>query len=228
MASLLDAILSWEYVDLADLLPDQFHISTTSNLSNQVVVLPESSWDMRRRKKCQISDIATWVEVYSTYILVLSTVFPEDLLNLVSYQLFIVKQWMIQIPILAILWCRKWAAVNHIRNWSSTNSELYSLAFTGQAVAINWCPVCQIEGGNHTYDGPQFPSPPPNNPPPWPRSFPNPTEPPAKRPSPTHCIINKNGGPCPYGAACKYYHVCSYCFGPHPVTLCPTKPARWF
>ena len=46
---------------------------------------------------------------------------------------------------------RKWAAIHHIRNWSTTNPELYSLAFTGQALAINWCPICQVEGSNHTY-----------------------------------------------------------------------------
>ena len=172
------------------------------------------------------------MEVYSTYVLALSKKFPEALPNLVSYQLFIVKHskrfrypsWLFY-----DVEYRKWAAVNRIRNWSSTNSELYSLAFTGQAVGINWCPICQVEGGNHTYDCPQFPSLPPNNPPPRLRSIPNFAEPPAKRPSPTHCILfNKNGGPCPYGASCKYQHVCSYCFGPHPVTSCPTKPARRF
>lgn len=30
------------------------------------------------------------------------------------------------------------------------------MAFTGQATAVNWCPTCQVEGGHHTYDCPNF------------------------------------------------------------------------
>ena len=156
---LLDSILAWEYIDLADLLPEQLSAITPDTGRDQIVVLPESSWDTRRRKKRQIPDLATWVEVFTTYLLVLSSRFPETLRDLISYQLFIVKHskrfrypsWLFY-----DVEYRKWAAVNHIKNWSITNPELYSLAFTGQALAINWCPICQVEGGNHTYDCPQM------------------------------------------------------------------------
>ena len=152
---LLDSILAWEYIDLADLLPEQLTASTPYASSNQIIVLPESSWDTRRRKKRQIPDLATWVEVFTTYLLALSSRFPEMLRDLITYQLFIVKHskrfkypsWLFYDEEY-----RKWAAANNIRNWSITNSELYSLAFTGQALAIKWCPVCQVEGGNHTYE----------------------------------------------------------------------------
>ena len=163
-------------------------------------------------------------------LLALSSRFPETFRD----QLFIVKHskrfrypsWLI--------YDKKLAAANNIRNWSITNSELYSLAFTNQAPAINWCPICQVEGGNHTYDCPQacsqlpMPMPRPQQAGALPqrRVAPNPVDTPAKPPAPTQCILfNKNGGPCPYGISCKYQHICSYCSGPHPVLSCPIKPA---
>ena len=198
-----------------------------------MVVVPESSWDTRRRKKRQIFDIATWVEVFSTYTLVLSSRFPESLPNLVSYQLTIVKlskrfrypSWLYY-----DVEYRKWASANHIRDWSQTNSELFALAFTGQAVSLSWCPVCQVEG-DHTYDCPRYvatqaattsrsldqqaPR----------RQLPSLMDPPpAKRPPLAHCILyNKNAGACPYGSACRFQHICSHCFNPHPVTSCTNK-----
>ena len=129
-------------------------------------------------------------------LLALSSRFPETLRDLITYQLFIVKHskrfkypsWLFY-----DVEYRKWAAANNIRNWSITNSELYSLAFTGQALAINWCPVCQVEGGNHTYDCPQacsqlpMPMPRPQQAGALPqrRVAPYPVDTPAKRPAPT-------------------------------------------
>ena len=160
---LTETILAGEYIDLSDLLPEQLRINTPSHSSStkEVVIIPESSWDTRRWKKRQITDIATWVEVFSTYILVLSTQFPEYLPELVAYQLSIVKlskrfrypSWLFY-----DVEYRKWAAANRIKTWSKTNSELFALAFTGQAVGITWCPVCQVKGGDHMYDCPRYPS----------------------------------------------------------------------
>ena len=47
---LIEAILAWEYIDLADLFPEQLSAasSTHPNSSNQVVVFLESSWETRR------------------------------------------------------------------------------------------------------------------------------------------------------------------------------------
>ena len=123
-----------------------------------MIVVPEPSWDTRCRKKRQIFDISTWFEVFSTYTLVLSSRFPEFLPNLVSYQLIIVKlskhfrypSWLYY----DVEYC-KLASANRIWDWSQTNLELFALAFTGQAVSLSWCPICQVEG-DHTYDSPRY------------------------------------------------------------------------
>ena len=87
---------------------------------------------------------------------------------------------------------------------STTNLELYSLAFTGKALGINWCPICQVEGGNHTYDCPQFLQPATSPAGPRPqlpsaqplrRSIPCPAEPPAKQPTPAHCQQKRGAVP---------------------------------
>ena len=107
------------------------------------------------------------------------------------------------------------------------------LAFTGQAVSLSWCPICQVEG-DHTYDCPRYvatqaatTSRPLDQQAPR-RQLPSLIDPPpAKRPPPAHCILyNKNAGACPYGSTCRFQHICSHCFNPHPVTSCTNKAIR--
>ena len=191
---------------MADLLPEQFSTASSPhpNSNNQVVVFLESSWETRRQRKCQITDMATWVKVYATYVLVLSSQFPETLPDLVSYEFFIVKNSKrFRYPSLLLydVEYRKWAAIHRIRNWSTTNSELYSLAFMGQALVINWCPICQVEGGLSTvsaaYHQPSWSpttttiSPTPSPQYSWPSR--------ATHQAAHSSLLNKNGGLCPYG-----------------------------
>ena len=84
----IEKILSHEYIELADLLPEQLHLSTTS-IYNSLVILPESAYSTQRRKRRQIPDIGTWVQVYSVYMLVLATFVPNKLPELIAYQLLI-------------------------------------------------------------------------------------------------------------------------------------------
>jgi hypothetical protein len=55
---LVQKIISREYFNLADLLPDQL-LSSPSTSTNTLVVLPESAYATHRRKKRQIPDIAS-------------------------------------------------------------------------------------------------------------------------------------------------------------------------
>ena len=102
---LVQKIISREYFDLADLLPDQLLASPGPSTST-LVILPESAYSTHRRKKRQIPDIATWVQVYSTYMLVLGSAFPNHLPELIAYQLLIVQHSKkIWIPLLATIRC---------------------------------------------------------------------------------------------------------------------------
>ena len=70
--------------------------------------------------------------------LVLGSQFPEALPDLVSFELLIVKhskRFRYPSWVFYDVEYRKWVAKHHIRNWSTTNPELYSIAFTGKALA---------------------------------------------------------------------------------------------
>ncbi len=244
---LVQKITSREYFDLADLLPDQL-LSSPSTSTNTLVVLPESAYATHRRKKRQIPDIATWVQVYSTYTLILGSAFPNQLPELIAYQLLIVQHSIkFQYP----SWLRydvdfrQWAASNGFHSWSQIHPQFYAFAFTAQGKANTWCPICYTDGGNHTYDCPKFaipPTPAPSRPsllqqptfrpslplPPFPagsQRFTDARPPPPKRPSPDHCILyNKNNGNCPYGERCIKIHMCAFCKKRgHPVSQCTSK-----
>ncbi len=151
-------ILSWQYTDL---LPDQLR-SNSSTTDPQIVLFPQRSWESQKKRKRQIIDIATWVQLYSTYTLILSSRHPQVLPELIAYQLFIVKaakkfrypSWLYYDTEF-----RKWATTTHYQEWSTINTQLYSLAFTGQGNPVSWCPICQVDGGNHTFDCPRYPIP---------------------------------------------------------------------
>ena len=46
---------------------------------------------------------------------------------------------------------RRWAATNQYTQWSQIHPQFYAFAFTGRGIAVGWCPICQIDGGNHIY-----------------------------------------------------------------------------
>ncbi len=244
---LLDVILTWQYTDLSELLPDQLR-STSSNLpasDSQLILIPQRNWETQKKKKRQIDDITTWVQLFSTYMLVLSSKYPHLLPELIAYQLFIIKaakkfrypSWLYYDTEF-----RKWASATHYLSWSVVNTQLYSLAFTGQGNPVQWCPICQVEGGTHTFDCPSYPSPNTTQPlAPQQPTYPSrdnpaqqsaqpflPPTPKRTRPEVNHCIqFNKQHGNCKFGASCRYPHKCAICglLG-HPAAYCQNKRSR--
>lgn len=240
-AKLLQKILAREYIDLSSLLPEQLRTaeSCTSSSSN-VVILPESAYEVHKRKRKQISDIATWVQVYSTYMLILLTKYPDQVTELIAYQLLIVQHSRkFEYP----SWLhydidfRQWAAATKCTSWSQIHPQLYAFAFTAHGKGSSWCPICHTDGGSHSFDCPKFQAigldPTPQHRLsllPHPSTFPKPLrstfpQPPAKRPKLDYCILfNKYNGKCPYDP-CKFPHKCSACLQPgHSFRSCPTKP----
>ncbi len=177
-----------------------------------------------------------WVQLYSTYMLILSSKHPQALPELISYQLFMVKaakkfrypSWLYYDTEF-----RKWATTTtHCQEWSTINTQLYSLTFTGQGNSVSWCPICQVDGGNHTFDCPRYPIPTDPLPPQHPPSHPRPLLPSApKRPRPPveYCIsYNASGGNCKYGLSCRYPHKCAVCgVHGHPETCCPNRSHQY-
>ena len=249
----MQKITNYEYVDLPDLLPDQLLSNSTSS-TDTVVVLPESAYATHRKKKRQIGDIATWVQVYSTYMLVLGSSSPHLLPDLIAYQLLIVqhsKKFEYPSWLRYDVDFRQWAAANNCHTWSQIHPQFYAFAFTAQGKAFGWCPICYSDGSSHTYDCPRFsaphtfpthlptprtnfrpyPAPPLPPPPAWqsPEKSGLPRPPPPKRPSPEHYILyNKYHGNCPYGDRCTKTHMCAHCRRPgHPVSRCFSKPTTF-
>ena len=70
-AKLADRIQRWEFVDMAELLPE-FWGSTSGKEASQ----PSTSRAASARRKRAVTDIATWVQCFATYISVMSTSHP--------------------------------------------------------------------------------------------------------------------------------------------------------
>ena len=196
---------------------------------------------------------ATWVQVYSIYMLVLSSHHPCSTSELATYQLLIVQHSkMFECP----SWLQydiefhQWAAANRFTKWLQIHPQFYVYPFTAHGKATAWCPVCHLDGGNHSYDCPRLTFiqpylqssslpysgpfyPPSNSSSSIPRSLSTNTPhiPPAKHSKPDHCIrFNKNKGSCPHGADCRFIHKCACCQGgrstsshPAPTSLLETS-----
>ena len=174
--------------------------------------------------------------------LVLASSFPEQLPELIAYQLLIVQHsCRFQYPswLRYDIEFRQWSAQNNFVKWSQIHPQFYAFAFSAQGKATDWCPICYTDSNHHSYDCPKFQLLSPfSRAPMLPRSptrFPQPllssppvqpmSEPPAKRPKPAHCILyNKHNGLWPYNDKCKFPHRCACCFKHgHPVSACPIK-----
>ena len=144
------------------LLPDQLQsLSSSVNSVNEasIVVLPSATWETQRRKRRQIPDIATWVQLFSTYMLILAQRYPNSLTDLIQYQLLLVKQarkfrypsWLYYDTEF-----RKAAFAGRSLSWAAVHPQIYALAFTNQGLPTAWCPICTVDNGQHTYDCPNF------------------------------------------------------------------------
>ncbi len=156
---MLQRILAREYIDLGSLLPEQLRTAEATAQSSNVVILPESSYEVHKRKRRQIPDIATWVQVYSTYVLILISKYPDQVTELIAYQLMIVQHGR-KFEYLSWLHYdtdfRQWAAANNHTTWLQIHPQLYAFAFTTHSVGSAWCPICHSDGGSHTFDCPKF------------------------------------------------------------------------
>ena len=111
---------------MAELLPEQLHQTSSTLTTTNVVIIPEAA---HRRKKRQILDIDSWVQVYTIYMLALRPYHPEY------------PAWLHYDTEF-----RRWAAANQYTQWSQIHPQFYAFAFNGREIAAG-----QIDGGNHIY-----------------------------------------------------------------------------
>lgn len=73
-ARMVERIRSWQYVDLAELLVDptaKSEETTWAAAAGQVVLV--QSMDQLKKRRRQITDIASWIQAFSVYVAALAT-----------------------------------------------------------------------------------------------------------------------------------------------------------
>ena len=132
---LAEKIWSWEYVEMAELLPEQW---ATKREDLVVPVGPP-----RRRR--QVTDIDLWLQCFTSYVSVMSRRFPGDVVELLGYMNCVFKASR---DFSGVAWVRydatyrRQAAASGNRRWSAVNSSLYSGCFTNKVATTLQCDVC--------------------------------------------------------------------------------------
>ena len=97
------------------------------------------------QRRCQVTEIFTWVQCFATYTSVLSGNYPETVPELLAYLVTITR---VSQDFAGLAWVRydasfrRQAAIMENRKWSRVNPSLYSICFTGRAQHANRCELC--------------------------------------------------------------------------------------
>ena len=224
-AKLAEKITRWEFVDMAELLPECW----SSFGPKESVSAPGTRFGGYRRRRA-VTDIATWVQCFATYVSVMSTPHPQAVPELLAYLIFVLRASQ---DFGGIAWVtydaafRRQAFITGSRQWSKVNPSLYSICFSGVARTGQRCELC-LSLSHPTRDCTMVNDPDPDvsarlktlesavlaftsHP------FPQQGLIPRAR-SPDICR-NWNAGRCRM-AQCRFRHVCRVCGGPNPAMTC--------
>ena len=183
------------------------------------------------RRRCQATEVFTWVQCFCTYISVLSGSFPKAVPELMAYMVTITR---VSQDFAGLSWVRydsafcRQAAISVNRKWSQVNPSLYSICFTGRAQQSNRCELC-FSATHNTKEcalvadaDPELPT----------RvkaveaalvslTSQRQVEKPAAGPLQQICQL-WNANRCRF-QRCRHRHVCSGCREAHPVVSCPKE-----
>lgn len=215
---LAERIWRWEFVELGDLLPENW-VGKTEDTNPLGVV----------RRKRQITDIHTWIQCFASFVSVQSLKYPEAVPDLLAYMTSIMRASR---EYSGLAWAqydtayRRQAASTNNRRWAQINPSLYSICFTGRAQGST--PRCELcTSVFHTAkDCP----------------FSTKTEMEKTLEAVLTACTGRSGGPsggtesteicrkwnnlqCSY-QWCRYRHVCLACGGAHPLRQCQSDPGR--
>ncbi len=86
-----DCMVQWEFVDLAELLPQSSaHDATTPEVDpHRFMLFPGS--EFFKPKKRQINSISDWVRAFTVFVAAMATKFPEAVRELLAYQLAVMR-----------------------------------------------------------------------------------------------------------------------------------------
>ena len=97
------------------------------------------------RHKRAVTDIATWVQCFATYVSVISTPHPQAVPELLAYLIFILRASQ---DFGGVAWVtydaafRRQAFITGNQQWSKVNPSLYSICFSGVARTGQRCELC--------------------------------------------------------------------------------------
>ena len=128
-------ILNLEYVDMADLRPESWLMaSDTDNANNSLASL-------FRRRKQPVTDIAVWVQCYSSLVSVLVELYPQFIKHFMAYLSTIVmgaKRTRTLSWVAYDAAYRRKAAATKSLFWGTVDQYLYTVWFSNQAMG----PAC--------------------------------------------------------------------------------------
>ena len=147
---LLDKIWRWEYIDIAELPPASSGAQDATLLDSpppRFTLFP--GCEFIRPKRRQILTISDWVQGFTIYIAALSKRHPSATLELLAYQLTIIKASQ---QYDGLFWraydthYRVNAAATGNKTWSRLDTDLYTRFFTGRAKQVTLCSICDSTG----------------------------------------------------------------------------------
>eukprot|EP00731_Ephydatia_muelleri_P011099 Em0005g1685a len=204
-------ILKFEFVEMADMLPDAWQEESQSGTDGNPMV-------RRLVRRAPLTEITLWLEGFARLASVLTTKHPTKSAELWAYQSAIIRATRNFEGTAWVAYDRQFrreALARKDLNWSVTNSRLNSEAFTGRAKIIPRCRYCLSE----THDLRACSSNPDTG------ILDHRSSSPYGNSSSKDVCRNFNDGKCRYDR-CKYRHVCRECFGPHPWCECSRNTRR--
>lgn len=140
LARLAEKITQWEFVDMAEFLPELWSSAT----SKEMDASPNPKQNGSRSKQA-ITDITTWIQCFATYTSVMSTVHPRAVPELLAYLIFILQASQ---DFGGVSWVthdaafRQQAFITGNQQWSRLNPSLYSICFSGAVRTGMCCELC--------------------------------------------------------------------------------------
>lgn len=210
-----------EFVDLADLLQDQFPTEEfTLPASHSGLVLVQSLETLKKKKK-KITDFQAWVEALMVFVAIKCRRSNPEVAGIMAYGVVMsqtarehsLERWT--------MYDRKYresAGATKEVDWSRLNSSLWNRCFSGQPInsGQKLCSVCNFSGHSAWECPTRAYKKPPGR-----KRVASSNQPPGEK----HvlCYPYNNKGVCDRGNECNFIHKCIGCGEDHPQLLCRAK-----